>query len=59
MRAAVTAGTLDPDRLASLRQLGAERESLRRRTEESAARAAKRHEREIARAARKHRPRWI
>jgi len=57
VRAAVAAGELDPDRVASLRQLTAEREALRRRTDGGAARAAKQKVRALHRAARKHRPR--
>jgi ribosome biogenesis GTPase len=57
VRAAVAAGELHPDRVASLRQLTAEREALRRRTDDGAARVAKQKVRALHRAARKHRPR--
>jgi hypothetical protein len=59
VRAAVGRGELDPARLGSLRQLVAEREALRRRTDEGAAREERRRWRVIARAVKKHNPRQL
>ncbi|HXT21111.1 MAG TPA: ribosome small subunit-dependent GTPase A [Thermoanaerobaculia bacterium] len=59
VREAVAAGSLDADRLASFRQLTAEREALRRRTDEGAARRAKQQVKALHRAANKHKPRQL
>lgn len=55
--AAVAAGELPADRLASLRRLEAERRALLRRTDEQTAHNSKRRWRAIHKAHRKHRPR--
>jgi ribosome biogenesis GTPase len=59
VREAVAAGRLDAGRLASLHQLSAEREALRRRTDEGAAREAKQQVKALHRAANKHKPRQL
>ncbi len=59
VRAAVAAGALDPARLASLRQLVAERDALRVRTDAHAARAETQRVRALHRAGRKHKPRQL
>jgi ribosome biogenesis GTPase len=59
VRAAVGRGELDAARLGSLRQLVAEREALRRRTDQAAAREERRRWRVIHRAQKKHNPRQL
>ena len=59
VREAVERGDVDAGRLDSLRRLLAEQESLRRRTDEGAAREERRRWRAIHRANKKHRPRQI
>ncbi|HEV8631736.1 MAG TPA: ribosome small subunit-dependent GTPase A [Thermoanaerobaculia bacterium] len=59
VHAAVAAGELDPARLASLHQLGAERAALRRRTDERAARAEKQRIKALCRAADRYKPRQL
>ncbi|HEV8238264.1 MAG TPA: ribosome small subunit-dependent GTPase A [Thermoanaerobaculia bacterium] len=59
VRAAVDAGSLDTERLASFRQLAAERDALRRRTDAQAAREARQQTKALHRAANKHKPRSL
>jgi len=59
VREAIAAGRLDADRLAGFQQLTAERESLRRRTDEGTARRAKQQVKALHRAANKHKPRQL
>ena len=59
VREAVAAGSLEASRLASFQQLTAEREALRRRTDEGAARRAKQQAKALHRAANKHKPRQL
>ena len=59
VRAAVESGELDAARLASFQQLAAERDALRRRVDEGAAREERRRWRAIHRAAKKHQPRKL
>jgi ribosome biogenesis GTPase len=59
VREAVATGRLDAGRLASLRQLTAERAALWARTDERAAREAKRRVKALHRAAKKHNPRQL
>lgn len=59
VREAVESGKLDPARLSSLHQLTAEREALRRRTDQRAALETKRRSRALHRAAKRHKPRQL